>query len=48
MDSVEIMINIKNQLKFMPVTFVNNGIKLDYYAMLDNCSSCSYILSKRT
>ena len=38
--------NIKNQLQFMPVTFFNNGIKLDWYAIIDKYSSCSYILRK--
>ena len=40
------MNNIRNQLQIMPVTLFNNGIKLDCYAILDNCSSCSYILNK--
>ena len=38
--------NENNQLQFRPVTQFNSGIKLDCYAKLDNCSSCSYILSK--
>ena len=45
-DPIQNMNNIRNQLQFMPVTLFNNGIKLDCYAILDNCSSCSYILSK--
>ena len=45
-DPIQIMNNIRNQLQFMPVTLFNNGIKLDCYAIPDNCSSCSNILSK--
>ena len=45
-DPIENMSNIRNQLKFMPVTLFNNAIKLDCYAILDNCNSCSYILNK--
>ena len=45
-DPIQNMNNIRNQLQFMPVTLFNNGIKLDCYAILDNCSSCSYIFSK--
>ena len=45
-EPIQKMNNIRNQLQFLPVTLFNNGIKLDCYTILDNCSSCSYILSK--
>ena len=38
--------DISNQLKIMTVKLFNNGIKLYCYAILDNCSNCSYIFSK--
>ena len=43
---IENLSDIRNQLNCMPVTFFIIGIKLDSYAILDKCSSCSYILSK--
>ena len=45
-DPIENMNNIRNQLQFKQVKLFNNGIKLDCYAILNNCNSCSYILSK--
>ena len=34
---------IRNQLQYMPVTLLNGKTSNQCYAMLDNCSSCSYI-----
>ena len=33
----------RNQLQYMPVTLINGKTSIQCYAMLDNCSSCSYI-----
>ena len=45
-DPIQNMNNIRNQLQFLPVTLFNNGIKLGCYVIVDNCGSCSYVLSK--
>ena len=33
----------RNQLQYMPVSLINSKTSIQCYAMLSNCSSCSYI-----
>ena len=35
---------LKNQLQFEPILLFNNNKAVPCYAILDNCSSCSYVL----
>ena len=34
---------IRNQPEYMPVTLINGNTSIQSYAMLNNCSSCSYM-----
>ena len=44
--AIQNMNNIRIQLHFTPVALINNGIKLDCSAIVDNYNSCSYVLNQ--